>query len=319
MSKPKLGLALGSGGARGWCHIGVLRALQEMGITPDVIAGSSMGALVGAAYAGGCLDALEDWARTQTRRSILGLMDVRLTGGGILGATGVVAMLNTVGLTGSLQDLPIPFTAVAADVQTGHEIWLRQGPAALAVRASVAMPGLISPQRIDGRWLMDGGVVNPVPVSAARALGADVVIAVNPNAAMSGAFWTPIEAESGLPGLSGLSDLVPALPKSIPDALRNLWSGGENGDRGANGNGAANGSAADPTAPAYVALVNAAIDIMSDQIRRSRLAGDAPHVLLAARLGDISVLEFHRAAEAIEEGRRITLAQEDWIRTCIGG
>lgn len=317
MSKPKLGLALGSGGARGWCHIGVLRALHEMGITPDVIAGSSMGALVGAAYAGGCLDALEVWARAQTRRSILGLMDVRLTGGGILGATGVVAMLNAVGLTGSLQDLPIPFTAVAADVRTGHEIWLRHGPAAQAVRASVAMPGLISPQRIDGRWLMDGGVVNPVPVSAARALGADVVIAVNPNAAISGAFWTPVEytpgLTAGLPGLSNLSDLVPALPKSIPDALRNLWSGGEGEDK------VKDTTPSGPAAPAYVALINAAIDIMSDQIRRSRLAGDAPHVLLAARLGDISVLEFHRAAEAIEEGRRITLAQEDWIRTCIGG
>lgn len=280
----------------------MLRALEEMDLKPDVVAGASMGAIVGAAYAGGCLDALESWVRGLTWRQVLSMVDVRLTGGGLVGGAEIVTMLHDIGLTGDLEDFQTPFIAVAAEVQTGRESWLQKGNAALAARASAALPGVFSPTRFDGRLLMDGGVVNPVPVSAVRALGAEVVIAVNPNGANSGTFWQPAEERFSLPSLS---DYLPELPEKFPSTLRKLWEG----------NGA---SKAEPT-PSYIELINATIEIMTDQIRRSRLAGDAPQVLLSVRLPDITVLEFHRAAEAIEEGRRITLAQETWIRSCIEG
>jgi NTE family protein len=270
-----------------------------MGIRPDVVVGCSIGALVGAAYACGKLDGLEAWARALNRRSVLGMIDVRLTGGGIIGGAEILAMMESIGLTCEIEDLPIPFLAVAADLQSGREIWLRSGNVAQAVRASVAIPGVISPYPFEGRWLVDGGVVNPVPVSAARALGAEVVIAVNPNALMSGNFWTP---GTPVPGLPGWSDFLPTLPES----LRAFWPG------------TTTEKAEEP--PAYIELVSTVIDIMIDQIRRSRLAGDPPHVLLGADLAHFSLFDFHRAPEAISEGRRIALEQEKWITTyCRGG
>jgi len=295
MAKPRIGLVLGAGGARGWCHIGVLRALDAMGIRPDVIAGTSMGAVVGAARAADRLQALEDWARAQTRRSILGLIDARLTGGGVVGGAGIVAMLRGLDMPAKIEDLPIPFTAVATDLRNGREVWLRSGDLVDAVRASVAIPGLINPQKLDGTWLLDGGLVNPVPVSAARALGADVVIAVNPNAARSGDFWSPGQGLRGLPDPGEL----------LPEGLRELWTHRPRPD-------------GDPE-PAYLAVVNAALDITSDQIRRSRLAGDPPQVLLGASLPTVAVLDFHRADEAISEGWRIVEAQEELIRKAVAG
>jgi len=296
--KPRIGLALGSGGARGWCHIGVLRALEKMDVRPDAIAGCSMGAVVGAAYAAGRLDELEKWARSQTRRSIMGLIDVRLTGGGVVGGAEILSMLQTIGIPDRIEELPIPFVAVAADIQTGREVWLREGPLAKSIRASVAIPGVFSPERIDGQWLIDGGVVNPIPVSAARALDTDIVIAVNPDARMNGGFWKP---GTPRPTLPTWSDMLPDLPES----LRNLWP--------------ASSQSQVVAPPAYLELVLTAIDIMSEQIRRSRLAGDAPHVLLNAYLTDLNVLDFHRADEAIKEGERIVEAHAEWINAVTAG
>jgi NTE family protein len=294
MTARRIGLALGSGGARGWCHIGVIRALSGLGLTADVVAGSSMGALVGAAAAAGRLDALEDWARAQTARSFLRLLDIRLTGGGLVGGSEIVTVIRDLGLPARIEDLPVPFVAVAADLRTGQEVWLREGDLADAVRASVALPGVIAPYRVEGRWLIDGGVVNPVPVSAARALGAGMVIAVDPNARSGGTFWEPEQSDTD----TGWTALLP----DIPEALRVLWPGSDAGDR----------------PPAYVDLVSSTVDIMTDRIRRARLAGDAPDVFLPMRLSHLSVLEFHRAAEAIEAGARVTRAQADWIAACAG-
>lgn len=291
MAKPVIGLALGSGGARGWCHIGALRELHAMGIEPAVVAGASMGALVGACYAADRLDALEDWARGLTLRSMLPLIDVGIAGAGLVGGSAILTVLRGLGLPEAIEDLARPFIAIATDLRHGREVWLRAGPLIPAVRASVAIPGVLKPTHIDGRWLIDGGVVNPVPVSAARALGADAVIAINPNAAVSGGFYDP---PSPKPDLAAL----------LPEALRGLW-------------GATPEDPA-PAAPSYVALINATIDIMSDQIRRSRLAGDPPQVLLGARLPDITVMEFHRAAEAIDEGRRVVRAHAEHLATSLG-
>ncbi|MFA5538701.1 MAG: patatin-like phospholipase family protein [Gemmobacter sp.] len=307
----KIGLALGSGGARGWCHIGVIRALEELGVRPDVVAGCSMGALVGAAYVGGRLDALEEWTRGLTAGRLLWLADVRLNSGGLLGGSGILDLLKELGIPELIEDQNLPFAAVATDFQTGREVWLRKGPIVGAVRASVAIPGVFSPWRIDGRWLCDGGMVNPVPVSVCRALGAEVVIAVNPNGRPSGLIW---------------QEDVPRGPFTSPGwhdftaMLRNMGRGkhedsAERAD--AEGGGAPLARAAG--APPYFEVMNTAISIMSAHILRSRLAGDPPHVLLSADLQAITVMELHRAAEAIDEGRRITLAQADLIRACARG
>ncbi|MCB1397883.1 MAG: patatin-like phospholipase family protein [Rhodobacter sp.] len=296
MAKPVIGLALGSGGARGWCHIGVLRELSAMGIEAEVVAGSSMGALVGAAHAAGRLGALEDWARGLTLRAMLALIDMRIAGGGLVGGEGILTMLRGLDLPETIEELALPFVATATDLRRGREIWLRKGDLVQSVRASVSIPGLFRPQWLDGRWLVDGGVLNPVPVSAARALGADVVIGVNPNAAVSGAYWEPGQDLPGFPDLSSL----------LPEKLRGLWADDRPDD------------VPEHTEPSYVALVNATIDIMSDQIRRSRLAGEPPQVLLNARLGGVSVVDFHRAAECIDEGRRMVQAQADHLAQSLG-
>ncbi|MFN6978166.1 MAG: patatin-like phospholipase family protein [Gemmobacter sp.] len=293
MDRPRIGLALGAGGARGWCHIGVIRGLGRLGIVPDVIAGTSMGALVGAAAAGGALDALEDWARAQTRARYLRLVDVRLTGGGLVGGVEIGAVVGGLPMPQAVEALPVPFAAVACDIATGEEVWLRDGPVADAVRASVAMPGVIAAHQRGGRWLIDGGVVNPIPVVVARALGAQVVIAVNPNLRPAGQFWRPP------PATGAFADFLPRLP----DAIRGLLPGAAR--------------TVDP-GPGYLDLVSSTIDILIDRNLRARLAGDAPDVMLGARLAHLSVFDFHCAAEAIAEGERMVSAQADWIAACAG-
>lgn len=183
---PKIGLALGSGAGRGWAHIGVLRALKAAGIAPDVIAGTSVGALAGGAFAADRLDDLEDWATGITRRRMFGLLDLKFWSNGLIGGGRLAEQLNRSFGTVLIEELPLRFTAIATEIGTGHEIWLTRGSLVDAMRASYAMPGIFPPVKIAGRWLMDGAVVNPIPVSPARALGARVVIAVNLNADLLG-------------------------------------------------------------------------------------------------------------------------------------
>ncbi|MBR9653409.1 patatin-like phospholipase family protein [Thalassovita aquimarina] len=286
----KVGLALGSGGARGWCHIGVLRALRDIGVTPEVIAGCSMGSLVGAAYAGGKLDALEDWVRSLTPSRFVGLLDIRPGSGGIVAGSEIVTLIDDLDLPERVEDLDMPFAAVATDMETGREVWLREGSLKDAVRASVALPGVISPHRVGEHWMLDGGLTNPVPVSVARAMGAEVTIAVNPNAKLKGKIWD----RSAWTWQAMLPELPEGLAKMILPTPN------------------------DDSPPSYAEVVSTSIDVMTEQIRRARLAGEPPHVLLNADLSDLSVLEFHRADEAIDEGRRIVAAQKDWILDCAG-
>jgi NTE family protein len=186
VSRPVIGLALGGGAARGFAHIGVLRKLQEHGIAPDVIVGTSIGAVVGGCYAAKELDNLENWARSLTVRGVLSYLDISLSGSGLIGGGQLAGRLET-GLKDSrIDDLPIRFAAIATEFITGHEIWLTRGRLSDALRASYALPGIFPPVLIGGRWLVDGALVNPVPVSAARALGARLVIAVNLNADLFG-------------------------------------------------------------------------------------------------------------------------------------
>src|SRR5512135_3210738 len=174
---PTLGLALGSGSARGWAHIGVIRALAAEGIVPDAICGCSIGAFVGAVYADGDLDKLEIWVSSLTWQDVVALLDVSLKGGLIKGAK-LIQFFERHFVDRDFADLPIPFACVATDLESGREIWLRKGSVAHAVRASIALPGLFTPVPHDDGFLVDGGLVNPVPVSLCRAMGMDVVIGV---------------------------------------------------------------------------------------------------------------------------------------------
>jgi NTE family protein len=185
--KEKIGVALGGGSARGWAHVGVLRGLEALGVRPDVVAGTSAGALVGAAWAIGRLDDFERWLDTLIKpRDLVDYFDFSLRGavlkGGLLKGERLFDFFSVHAEDRPIERLPIPFGAVATDLATGGEVWLRAGSLQAAVRASVSIPGLLKPVRVDGRWLVDGSLANPVPVTLCRALGADVVLAVDVNA-----------------------------------------------------------------------------------------------------------------------------------------
>lgn len=280
---PRLGLALGGGAARGWAHIGVLEVLAAQGITPDVVCGCSMGALVGAGYVVGRLDALAQWARSLTWRDVLGLLDPALSGGGLIRGERLLRFLREHYIDIEIADSPIPFGAVATDLTTGREVWLRSGPLSTAVHASIAVPGVVGPVLLDGRWLVDGGLVNPVPVSLCRAMGADMVIAVNVNSEL------PYSRPPARNGANGW-----ALPRDWSAHVKALFGG----------DAAAEPAPARPGQPSVLGAVSGALYIMQDYIARSRLAGEPPHLTLAPKLGHIGVHEFDRAAEAIAEGRR---------------
>jgi len=283
MAKLKIGLALGSGGARGWSHIGVIRALEERGIKPDVVAGTSMGALVGAAYVGGQLDALEDWARSITATRLATMVDVNLTSGGLVEAKQVTKFFNRLDMPRLIEDQAMPYMAIATDMRTGREIWLKEGPIIEAMRASISLPGIISPVHIDGRWLLDGGLTNPLPVSACRAMGADIVIAVNPEAKKFNMMWNPPKPRK--------SESWEAIKSALALPMRTIL-----GVFGGNQKEVAH-------PPNYFDVVATSIDVMVDQVRRSRLIADPPHILLDVNLQSFAVLDMNRAAEAIEEGR----------------
>lgn len=250
---PRVGLALGSGAARGWAHIGVIRALERAGIRPDLICGTSIGALVGAAFASGQLDGFERWVRGLTVREVVAQMDVSL-GSGLLKGDRLMEFIRHNFADRPIAELTTPFAAVATSLATGAEVWLRDGSTIDAVRASLALPGILTPVRRDGAVLVDGGLVNPVPVSLARAMGAEVVIAVDLSSDMVRHHSSRSTLESELP--------------SMLDVL------------------------------------GASLNIMQVRITRSRMAGDPPDLIVAPRLAQLGLFEFHRAAEAIEEGTR---------------
>lgn len=293
MTKPKIGIALGSGGARGWCHIGALRALAEEGVEPDIVAGCSMGSLVGAAYIGGQLDALEEWARGLTWRKMAAFLDVSLSSGGLIEGKRIVNFLKTLREDAPIESFKKPFTAIASDMMSGREIWLQSGSILDAVRASIALPGILSPVKVDGRWLLDGGMTNPVPVSACRAMGADIIIAVNPNANVLGPRKRPAMLKPAQNASAESADILDKVFDAIPDGITRSLKAIAPGFIGSKSE-----------APSYIDVLSNSIDIMTSQILRSRLAGEPPHVMMNPHLSHMSVLEFNRAEEAIEEGRQ---------------
>lgn len=294
MTKPKIGIALGSGSARGWSHVGVLQALAKEGIEPDIVCGCSMGALVGAAYVAGELEALDQWARSMNWRDIVGFLDIDLTSGGLIEGKRIMSFMKKFNEDALIERFEKPFLAVATELMTGREVWLQQGSIVDAVRASIALPGLFSPVELDGKWLLDGGLVNPVPVSACRALGADIIIAVNLNGDLVGKHTHNLQVQKqhddiGSTGLDILDRLLREVPSGVRKSLRKI---------------APDLLRAGNKTPGYFDVGASAINIMQDQITRSRLAGEPPHIMLSPQLRDLGILEFNRAAEAIEEGRR---------------
>jgi NTE family protein len=292
--KSTIGLALGSGSARGWAHIGVIRALEEAGIVPDVVCGTSIGALVGAAYAAGALDRLEDWTRSLTWQAVVGFLDLSIDGGLIKGAK-LVDFFRTHFNDRDIKQLPRSYGAVATDLETGREVWLLEGSVLEAVRASVSLPGLFTPAERDGRLLVDGGLVNPVPVSLARALGADVVIAVDLNADLVRRY----EKIGGAPATARKtpSTMIERIQAGIVSAL----SSGKEDDT-----------------PSLLDVLAASINIMQVRITRSRLAGEPADILIAPRLAHLALLDFHLAKDAIEEGRRAASLALAHVKSLIG-
>jgi NTE family protein len=298
--RPKIGLALGGGVARGFAHIGALRALLAAGIAPDIIAGTSIGAVVGAAYLAGKLDVLEDWARSLNRLRILSYLDFRVRSAGLIGGERLVKTLTEHMGGLSIGDLDQPFVAVATDMVTGHEVWLREGPLAPALRASFSLPGIFAPVMLDHRWLIDGALVNPVPVSACLAMGAQMTIAINLNADLIGMAKLP---GASIPTVAGFDLLdqpheAAAAAARIPLARRLFRR--------------------EPEHPSLFGVMFASLNILQDRIARSRLAGDPPDILIEPDLGHIGLAEFDRAAEMIDAGAEAIARRMPQIRKAIG-
>ncbi|MCJ2050216.1 patatin-like phospholipase family protein [Methylobacterium sp. J-070] len=290
---PRVGLALGGGSARGWAHIGVLRALEEAGIHPTVVAGCSIGAVVGACYAAGRLDRLEAFARSLTRRRVVGLIDPRLPGSGLIAGNRLRGRLFADLGTRRIEDLPIRFGCVATEYGTGQEVSLTEGSAVEAVRASYAIPGLFPPVTHAGRVLMDGTLVNPVPVALARSLGADLVICVNLN------------GESGGP----VAHEVPAPPiprRSFLQVVRGRLPGFD-------------GAEPEIPVPGIARVVLGAFNITQDRISRARLERDPPDVAIGPDVAAFGLFDFHKAAEGIDIGYRAARAALPQIRAVVEG
>lgn len=274
--RPRIGLALGGGSARGWSHIGVIRQLEQAGVFADLVCGTSIGALVGAAYADHSLDKLEAWVTSLGWKDVMGFLDVGFAGGLIKGSR-VMDFFREHIVDCDFSKLALPFACVATDLASGREVWLREGNVSAAVRASISQPVLFEPVEQDGRFLLDGTLVNPIPVSLARAQGADIVIAVDLGSDMLSPRARPAPADAAAP--NGMSARLGELLQSVV------------------------GSGSRRNAPSILAVITGSLSIMQVRIARSRLAGEPPDVLITPELGHLGLLDYHRAAEAIQEGR----------------
>jgi NTE family protein len=291
----KVGIALGSGSARGWSHIGVIRSLLEAGIPIDFACGASIGALVAGSLAAGFLDPLDRWVRKLSWSHIIGFMDVMIPRSGLVEGERITAYLRETLADPKIEDLPIPFIAIATDLKTGKEVWIQEGSLIDAIRASISFPGIFTPCGRNGQWLVDGGLVNPVPVSSCRAMGADIVIAVNLNADIMGKPRLRRMAAPPSNGRNGVSPraqgrwaafLNQTAQKGNLTLFRHLFQ--DQPER----------------IPSLFDVMTTSVKIMQDGITRQRLIADPPDILVKPKLADIGLMEFNRADESIEEGKR---------------
>lgn len=282
----RIGVALGGGGARGWAHIGVLRTLIKAGFEPDIIAGTSSGAIVGGAYASGRLDEFEEFARSIDRRMIWRLIDLNLgKGGGLVTGDRVAKRLSEIIGDRDIETLEKKFAAVATELPSGHEVWFETGKLIAAMRASYAMPGIFVPAITDGRALIDGGIANPVPVSACRAMGAQLVIAV------------PLPASHSS---------TERFTRGIPEAEASAWKKTLAAFREPERFVARQLFGDEPGGLTTASVSVAALNLLLDRMTRVRLASDPPDVTVTSDIGRIALLEFDRAEEAIAIGAAAT-------------
>jgi NTE family protein len=305
--EPVIGLALGAGAARGWAHVGIMNKLDEMGIRPRVVVGTSIGAVVGGCWASGKLGELEVFARSLTKRGMLGMMDLNIMGSGLISGDRLRRQLEERFKNAMIEELPVRFASIATEIRTGHEIWLTRGPITEAMRASYALPGIFVPVQVGGRWLIDGALTNPVPVSVARALGAEMIIAVN--------LHTDVLGRSGVIfDHGGTTEGLPKAPTPEQDAARQgLFSAMSSRIRHPFGGAAAPPVDKSDPAPGLMSVMLDAFNISQDRIARARLAGDPPDIMVTPKLGGIGLSEFHRADEAIAAGEAAIMKVMDDI------
>jgi NTE family protein len=299
----KLGIVLGAGLGRGWAHIGVLQGLTELGIKPDIVCGCSIGALVGASYVTGHLETLATLATSLTWRRVLSYMDVSFVGGGLIEGRWIVNFFeDNVEDTAIERARPI-YGAVATELHTGRETWLTSGSIIDAVRASIAVPGLFTPIRLGGKWLVDGALVNPLPVSLCRALGADVILGVSLNGDLASRPQSFLAEASPQPSqTAGQSEWLRWLSHGLPRGVM-AESGNTNGDE----------TKVERDRPGYVEVVGDSFFIVQDFVSRVRLAADPVDLLITPDVAHLGVMEFHRGEEAIEAGRKAVTSAQDAI------
>lgn len=294
----RIGIALGSGSARGWSHIGVLKALAESGIEPGIVAGSSIGALVGAAYASNKLDDMESMVKTLSWKDIVAYLDMSIIGGGLIQGDKLINFFrHHLRDIKNIESLPRHFAAVATELNTGREVWLQSGDLLDAVRASTALPGLFTPFKKDNQWLIDGGIVDPVPVSLCRAMGAEIVIAVSLNGDIVGKhsrnnhrqMLKPETTKDTNHNASALWDRISEQLEKTVFKQKNLLLSRLFGES--------------LSSPGLIDVLASSINIMQDRITRSRMAGDPPDIILSPKLSQLGLMEFDQGKLAIAEGR----------------
>jgi NTE family protein len=314
----RVALALGSGGARGYAHIGVIEAVRARGYDIVGIAGSSMGALVGGLHAAGRLDEFADWAKSLTQRTILRLLDPSISAAGVMRAEKILDAVRDILGPVSIEQLPIPYTAVATDLLAGKSVWFQRGPVDEAIRASIAIPGVIAPHAVDGRLLADGGILDPLPMAPIAAVNADLTIAVSLSGSEVGGIAVDRDAEPGatvewltrmVRSTSALLDATAArslLDRPTARAVlgrfgADTWS--EESD--------VEGPEAEPDETPQVPrlggfeVMNRTIDIAQSALARHALAAHPPDLLIEVPRSTCRTLEFHRAVEVIAAGRAL--------------
>jgi len=299
-SAPRIGLALGSGSSRGWAHIGVIKALSEVDIHPQVVCGCSIGSIVAAAYVAGNLDKLEQWVRSLTRVELARYIELNLSLNGFVDTEKLheFFLQCVCHEDESIEDSTTKFASVATDLESGREVWFTSGPLVDAVWASISLPGLFPPVQHQGRWLVDGGLVNPVPVSVCHALGADIVISVNLNGDVVGKHFIQKQNDPATDSNNVFDKISRAVNKYSPDLFKD------------------DEEKASP--PGLFDAIAGSINIAQDRITRSRLAGDPPDIMLSPKLSHIGLMEFYRAREAIEEGEQCVMRMMPEIRHVLG-
>ncbi len=282
--KPKIALALGGGAARGWAHIGVIRALKEMEIEPEIVVGTSIGAVVGGCFVAKKLDELEEFARGLSLSRILSCLDLTFSGSGLMSGRKIKNVLNRHLQNISIEQLKRRFIAVATELGTGQEVWLSKGRLVNAMHASFAIPGVFNPVDIRGRLFMDGACVNPVPVSVCKEMGADIIIAVTLNASHQQTnLPAPINHQDEKPPLKRPVGAAQTAHRQLNETLHVM--------------------------PNVFNVMQEAINATLDTITQTRLTYEKPDIILSPEVGEIGMFDFHRAEEAIASGYQVTKKQ----------